>query len=280
MEDAVKSVQSIARISTLAAPRRLRSAAASAVLALFVMLFGAASTLYAQDVKALCDKADELLEQGKVADAKKVLEQAKGQAPTSYDVLWRMARTMVLTGDTQEGNKAEQEKTYYNAKYFADEAIKANPNGAQGFVRRAAANGKIALFKGVLGAKESVNAVREDAQKAISLNSDGAQALAAAHYILGRTHLKLTETPKPVRMPIGLGWGNLNDALTNLKKAVDLRSDFILYQLDYARALAKNEQYADARAALQKIASLKFQDYGDDVRKQDAVKLLQDYQGK
>jgi thioredoxin-like negative regulator of GroEL len=233
----------------------------------------------AQDVKALCDKADELFEQGKVAEAKKTLEQAKGQAPTNYDVLWRMARAMVLTGD-MTSDKAQQEKTYYDAKYFAEEAIKANANGTQGYVRRAAANGKIALFKGVLGAKEAVNATRDDANKAIALNSDGPQALAAAHYILGRTHLKLTETPKPVRMPIGLGWGNLDEALSNLKRACDLRGDFIQYQLEYARALVKKEQFGDARNALQKIANLRYQDYGDDVRKKEAAQLLQEIQGK
>lgn len=254
-------------------------AALVAVLAL-VCLIGSSLQATAQDTKALCDKADELFEQGKVADAKKALEQAKGAAPNSYDVLWRMSRAMLLTGDGLPDKSSQQEKTYYDAKYFADEAIKANPNGSQGYVRRAGANGKIALFKGVLGAKESVNAVRDDAQKAISLNSDGPLAAAAAHYILGRTHLKLTETPKPMRMPIGLGWGNMDDAMTHLKKAVDMRTDFIQYRLEYARALIKKEQYGDARNELQKIATLRYQDFNDDVRKKEAAQMLQDIQAK
>jgi tetratricopeptide (TPR) repeat protein len=250
------------------------------VVAALAASVAASVNAHAQDAKALCEKADEFFEQGKVADAKKTLEQAKGASPNSYDVLWRMSRAMLLTGDGLPDKSSQQEKTYYDAKYFADEAIKANPNGSQGYVRRAGANGKIALFKGVLGAKESVNAVREDAQKALSLNSDGPLAAAAAHYILGRTHLKLTETPKPMRMPIGLGWGNMDEALSNLKKAVELRSDFIQYRFEYARALVKKEQYADARNELQKIATLRYQDFNDDVRKKDAAQLLQEIQAK
>ncbi len=260
--------------------RSLVQATLAVVLCTVMSSFVPALPLYAQDVKALCDKADELFEQGKIAEAKKTLEQAKGMSPNSYEVLYRMARALVLTGDQLPEKSKQQEETYYNALYFADEAVKANPNGSAGYMRRAAANGKIALFKGVTGAKEVVNKVRDDAQKAIALNSDGPLVLAASYYILGRTHLKLTDTPKPIRMPIGLGWGNIGEALTNLKKAVDLRPDFILYNFDYARALIKDDKYAEARTVLQKIAGLRYQELGDDTRKKEAAQMLQDIQAK
>jgi hypothetical protein len=128
----------------------------------------------------------------------------------------------------------------------------------------------------VLDAADLVEAVKADAEKAIALNNAGAMTTAAAHYILGRTHLKLTETPRPLRMPLGLGWGNLADATKHLKAATELRPNFIMYQLDYARALLKGGQGAQAKALLGAIAGLSVQEPGDEERKKEAVEALKD----
>jgi tetratricopeptide (TPR) repeat protein len=238
------------------------------------LVFASASAA-AQDARALVARTDSLLGRLDVAAARQSIEAAYRTAPKDYDVLWRLSRVHVLAGDAS-AVKSEQDKLYKSAQAYADQAIKGNPNGAEGYVRRAAAAGKVALFKGVLDAADLVESVKADAEKAIALNNNGPMTTAAAHYILGRTHLKLTETPRPLRMPLGLGWGSLTDATAQLKKATELRPGFIMYQLEYARALIKGGQGAQARPLLTAIATLPALEPGDEERRKEAVELLRE----
>lgn len=235
----------------------------------------AAVALAAQDARSLVARTDSLLARFDVPGARQAIEAAYRTAPKDYEVLWRLSRVFVLAGDAATA-KGEQDRLYKSAQAYADQAVKVNANGAEGYVRRAAAAGKVALFKGVLDAADLVESTRADAEKAIALNNNGALTTAAAHYILGRAHLKLTDTPRPLRMPLGLGWGNLADATKHLKTALDLRPGFIMYQLDYARALIKSGQGAQARPLLTAIATLPAQEPGDDARRAEAVELLRD----
>ncbi len=248
-----------------------------ALMALFVC--GSITTALAQDVKATCAKVDDLLEDGKVGEARKALDAVYNAGVKDYEWLWRSSRVTLLQADL-EGDNTKKEGMYYEAKRLADEAIKLNGSGMMGYVRRAAAAGKVALTKGILGAAEQVKAAKEDAEKAISLNNSNPQGLAAAHYILGRTHLKLSETAKAKRMMVGLGWGNVDDALKHLKKALDLRSDFIMYNLEYAKALAANNQFAEAKQYAQKAAGGKESESGDGARKGEANGLLKEWAAK
>ncbi len=229
-------------------------------------------SLFGQEVKALCEKTDEQLSARNLAEAKRAIEEAYKLAPKDYDVLCRYSRVLVLFGDEQK--ESEQEKIYLRALELAEEAVAVNPKHALGYVRRAAARGKVALFKGVLSVADMVKATRDDAEKAIQLNNAGEQGLATAHYILGRTHLKLTEQPKVVRKPLGLDWGNLDDALLHLKKATELRKGYIMFHLDYARALAKKKQRDEAKKELTAISQLQPTEFGDETRKQEAFALL------
>lgn len=241
-------------------------------------LVTAAERAGAQDVAELTARTDSLLAAAKLTDARSTIEQARRVAPRDFEVLWRLARVWNLLGD-QAGDKAG-ETFYLQSRNFADQAIQANPKAAAGYVRRAAAGGKIALFRGTLEAADLVKAVREDAQKAIALGDGGAGQQATAHYILGRTHLKLLETPRPLRMPVGLGWATLNDATTNLRKAVELRPDFIMFRLDYARALVRDEKPAEARAQLDAGSKLAVGEFGDEERLKEIAALLGELRGK
>lgn len=244
-----------------------------------LVMCASVTTIVAQDVKSACAQADNLLEDGKVLEARKALDAAYNAGVKDYEWLWRSSRVTLLQADIESDN-TKKESMYYEAKRLADESLKLNGSGMNGYIRRAAAAGKIALTKGVLGAAEQVKSAREDAEKAISLNNATPQALAAAHYILGRTHLKLSETAKAKRMMVGLGFGNLDDALKNLKRSLELRSDFVMYNLEYAKALAANNQFADAKQYAQKAAGGKDMEYGDAARRNEANALLKEWQAK
>lgn len=233
-------------------------------------------------------KADQLIAQGDVF-AEKTFENQKAlqsyQAaialePNNYEALWRISRAYVDIGEhfpaATEQEKTRQLQTYEKALEFANKAIAANASGAMGYTRHAIANGRIALFKGVWESLDLVKQTKADCEKAIALDPKEP----AAYYVLGRTHMKVSEKPKIVRWPLGLGWANLDDAIKNYEKAIALRPDFIMYRLDCARAYVEQDEYGKARAHLTAITTLPTMDEDDGQFRKDAQELQDKIQGK
>lgn len=234
------------------------------------LIFAFSSTLLAQE--DVSQKVDSLIMLDQVPAAHSMLEEALATDAKNYELLWRISRTQTLLGDKVEGDAAKA--AYEKALEYANQAIKADKKGSMGYIRRGAANGKLALFQGVLTANTYVIEVRDDAEKAIKLNNASEYEMATAYYILGRTHLKLTETPAVLRMPLDLDWGNLEEALEYLEKATQMRPDFLMYHLEYAKALIEDEREDDAKKVLASIADMPNQEPGDEERKAQAVDMM------
>lgn len=241
----------------------------------FVLALLSAGTIALADVQQLCKQFDAKIEALDVKGAKSIIDAAFKEDVKSSDVLYRMARIHVILGD-QEGADDKKLAMYNKALDYANKAIASNAKSMGGYVYRAAANGKIALFKGIFSVAKVVNAVRDDATRAIQLNNETPERLAAAHYILGRAHLNLVKKPKLVRMPLGLGWGNIEEATSNLKRARQLRPNFVMFELEYARCLAEMDQENDAINVAQRVGSLQNREPGDQQRKQEAQQLIND----
>ena len=233
-------------------------------------------------------RVEQLIAQGNVFSEKTFENQKALQCfleafktePNNYEVLWRVSRTYVDIGEhmpaTTDEEKNQQLQTYEKALEFANKAIAANGNGCMGFTRRAIANGRIALFKGVWESLDLVKQTKADCEKAIALDPNDA----AAYYVLGRTHMKVSEKPRIVRWPLGLGWANLDEAVKNYEKAIALRSQFIMYRLDCARAYVELDEYDKARTHLTAIGTLPTMDEDDGQFRKDAQELLDKIKGK
>ncbi len=226
-------------------------------------------------VEQACTAFDQAVERMDLKTAKSTLMSLQAPASTTYDVLYRMARLHVLLGN-EERNEQQQLAQYEKALDYGNRAVASNSKGMGGYVYRAAANGKIALFKGIFSVADVVARVRDDASQAIRLSNDTPKMLAAAHYILGRAHLNLAKKPKIFRAPLGLGWGSIDEALRNLKRARELRPGFIMFELEYANCLAEMDDDSGAIAHARTIAGMRNQEPGDPQRKQDAVALIRD----
>jgi len=229
----------------------------------------------AGDIDAACEQFDDQVERLDLSAAATTLKAAYATAPNEYEVLYRMARLQVLLGN-EETNKDKQLALYEKGVDFGSKAIAANGKGMGGYVYRAASYGKIALFKGIFSVGDVVAKVRDDAWYAIRLNNSTPRMMAAAHYILGRTHLSLAIKPKLFRSPLGLGWGNIEEAHSNLKKARELRPAFVMYELEYAKCLTEMDNTQEALALARKIASLKNTEPGDAQRKNEAKELIEE----
>jgi FimV-like protein len=246
-------------------------------LFLIVLIFSSASQ---------AETIDQLLVQGDDLatiqfDNKGALDkfiQADKISPNNYEICWRLSRTYVdLAEHMPSGNgdlKDKQLKVYQLALDYAEKAVSLAPDQSICYLRRAIANGKIALFKGIFTAIGLVKSVKVDVEKAIKLGNGGSSVQSVAHYVLGRTHAKVCEKSYLVRLPLGLGWGDIDAAESELKKAVNLRPDFKMFYYELAKVYLEKDEDDKAKDALNKVIQLPKKDEDDDQVTSEAKKML------
>lgn len=245
-------------------------------LAIFLILLNVTSS--AQSVDKLIDDAEKYYKEFNNEKALDALKKAEKIDPTNYDVLWLLSRTYVDIADRMPANNNDQEeaqlKTFQSALEYADKAVKKDGSKSAGLLRRAIANGKIALFKGVFSVAGVVNSVKADVEKAIQLNNGGNFVQGVAHYVLGRTHARTSEKWKPARSVLGLGWADNEIALKEFKKAIEIYPGYMMFYVDYANSLIREDEYDLARQMLNKAISCQFLHQDDEKRLAEAKKLL------
>ncbi|MBK7499914.1 MAG: tetratricopeptide repeat protein [Ignavibacteriales bacterium] len=246
---------------------------------LLLAVFGL-STSFAQTVEELLKQGDQFVEDYQNQKALDTYLKADKISPNNWEVLWRISRAHVDLGekmpDKTDAQKDEQEKVYQKAFEYADKSVKNGSGQSITYVRRAIANGRIALFQGVFSAVGTVNDVKEDCEKAIQLGNGGNYVQALAHYVLGRTHSKVCEKSYLVRLPIGLGWGDTEEAIRLLEIANKLKPNFRMFMFELAKAYVEEDEYDKAKELLKKIEKAPKVDEDDDKVLADAKKLYEE----
>jgi tetratricopeptide (TPR) repeat protein len=246
---------------------------------LLLVIFGF-SISFAQSLDELLKQGDQYVAEFNHQKALDVYNQADKLSPNNWDVLWRISRAYVDLGekmpDKTSEQKDEQEKIYKKALEYADKSVKLGPDQAITYVRRAIANGRIALFEGIFSAIGTVNDVKDDCDKAIQLGNGGNYVQALAHYVLGRGHLKVCEKAYLVRLPLGLGWGDTEEAVRLLETAVKLKPNFRMFLFELSKAYIEEDEYDKAKETLKKVEKAPFVDEDDDKVLADAKKLYEE----
>ncbi len=245
---------------------------------LFLIITGVTATS-AQSVDEFLKEGDEYVEKFENQKALDTYLNAEKIAPDNWEVLWRLSRAYVDIGekmpDKTDAQKDEREKTYKKALEYADKSVKLAPGQSITYIRRAIANGRIALFEGVFSAIGTVKDVKADCEKAIQLGNGGNYVQALAHYVLGRTHLKVCEKAYLVRLPLGLGWGDTEEAVRLLETAVKLKPNFRMFLYELAKAYVEEDEYDKAKETLKKVEKAPKAHEDDDQVLADAKKLYE-----
>lgn len=250
----------------------------SIFLLVYFMVFNSASK--AQMAEKLIEEGDNYTE---VFNNQKALDtylKADKLYPNNWEILWRISRAYVDLGEHMPEKTDEQKDAqlvlYQKAFDFADRSVKLASDQSITYVRRAIANGRIALFKGVFSVASVVNSVKEDCEKAIKLNSGDTYTIALAHYILARTNAKTSEKWAPARAVIGLGWADNEIAIAEFNKAINLYPNFKMFYLDLAKSYIREDEYQKAREILKKVIDSPKKDEDDDQRVTEAKSLLEE----
>lgn len=253
---------------------------AQSLVMLFLILFLSLTNGIAQNSDQAVTSADNFYKQFQNDKVLDVLKKAEKTDGNNFELLWRISRAYIDIGDKMPTSTDEQEEaqitTYQKGLEYADKAVKVDPDNSIGYLRKAIANGKIALFKGVFSVAGVVNSVRADVEKAIKLNTGGAFNQAVAHYVLARTHAKTSDKWKPARVVLGLGWADNEIAIAEYKKAIQLYPTYIMFYVDYAISLIREDEYKTAREMLNKALTQPIQHQDDEKRLAEAKILLND----
>lgn len=255
------------------------------ILTLLLALTGLHSNVYCQSPDELLKKGDNYLDvEFNNQKALEAYQAADKQSPKNWEVYWRLSRVYVYMAEKMPDKTGDQKDAqlvvYQKAYDYADKAVKLAPDKSIVYVRRAVANGRIALFKGIFSVAGVVNAVKADCDKAISLGNGGNYVQSLAHYILARTNDKVSEKWAPARSVIGLGWASMDKAYSEYSTAVKLYPNFRMFYVDYAKAYIKDDEYAKARELLKKAIDSPKRDENDDDQLADAKSLLEKIKNK
>lgn len=213
-------------------------------------------------------------------EALELLYKANELYPDNDEILWRISRTYADSAEVLQHTPNHDEDTilglYETARNYADRAIEVNPTSSMAFTRRAIATGQIALYKGIWSAVGLVKETREAIERAVELDDENN----IAHFVLGRTHAEVSQRPKIIRGPLGLGWANIKKALEHFDIAIEQRPDYIRYRLDAARAFIREKKYDRAEELLEIVADLPKNSQLDEMYREQALELLEEVRSR
>lgn len=214
---------------------------------------------------------------------KKALEEyllAVNIDPSNYEALWKTARGYFDVSDLmtpeQAGSEKEQIEMYKEAEKYARLAIQANPNDTWGHFYRSAAMGKRALL---LSKKEQINlskAIKAEIERAIELDNNND----LAYHALGRWHRRMAEIGGMKRFFGGIIYGAIpkgtfQESEQYLKKAVELRPDYINHHLELGYTYISLKKYDLAEQEFAKCLELPISTSKDQIYKEEAQRGLE-----
>lgn len=236
------------------------------------------SNYYAQTAGELIKEGDKYNKEFEHQKSLEAYLQADSLQPGDWEIMWRISRAMVDIASKMPQETDEQEdakyKKYQESFVYADSAVQLAPDQSVTYLRRAIVNGRIALFEGVFSAIGTVDDVKEDCERSIQLNNGGDYVQALSHFVLGRTHAKVCEKAYLVRLPLGLGWGDMEVAIREFQFAIKLKPNYRMFYLYLAKAYIEEGEYELAKENLLMVEQSPFILEDDDEYLAEAKQLL------
>jgi len=236
--------------------------------------------LFSQTVEDLIQEGDKYNTEFNHKKSLESYQKADKLSPANWDILWRISRALVdIANKMPEGNDQQKDAKFNKYKEsftYADSAVKLASDQSVTYLRRAIVNGRITLFQGVFSAIGTVDDVKSDSERAIQLNNGGNYVQALSHYVLGRTHAKVCEKSYLIRLPLGLGWGDMEVAIRELQNAIKLKPNFRMFHLELAKAYIEEDEYELAKQNLLLVEKAPFVLEDDEEYLKEAKQLLKE----
>lgn len=234
----------------------------------FISILGLGIEMDPGTTSALLAQGDSLYNKYDYAGSISYYSEAAKADSLSFDSFWKLGRSLNVWGELVP--KDSQLTIFENARDVEICALEINDNSADAHFQLARAIGKIALFKGVFNSIGLAKQVKQEAERALALDSlhDG------AWHILGRWHREVGKKPKLFRVPLGLGAANKEDAIEFMQRAISLNPNLINHHLEMGITYREYGKKDLAREEFNKCLTLPGQGPIDDKYKGEAKKYL------
>lgn len=186
----------------------------------------------------------------------------------SFEAYWKLGRSLNLKGETAE--RDSQLSIFEEARDAEKRALRLDDNSADAHFQLARALGKIALFKGVFKSSSLAKQVRDECLRALEIDSlhDG------TWHILGRWHREVGKKAKILRIPMGLGGANREDALAFMQKALEINPENINHHLEMGHTYRRFKMFDQARSEYRQCLDLPAEGPLDKKYQEEAKKSL------
>lgn len=220
------------------------------------------------------------------ADALRHFQAAIAQDPASYDALWKATRAIADVAKQIAGGKSDAQRRdslYGLGRGYAEAAVRANPQGADGHYVLAMVIGRLSRTKGSKERVRFAKVIFDEATKALELRPDHD----AAHHVLGAWHAEVKRLSGVQRFFAKTMFGggfmsaaSWDKAVEHLERAVAINPNYVYHRLELAEVYIDLDRYSAARALLASIPLLPSGDVLDQRYQQDAARLLQEIRDK
>jgi tetratricopeptide (TPR) repeat protein len=221
------------------------------------------------------------------ADALRHFQAAIAQDPTSYEALWKATRAIADVAKQIEGNARSDvqrcDSLYALGRSYAESAVRANPQGADGHYVLAMVIGRLSRTKGSKERVRFAQVIFDEATKAVELHPDHD----AAHHVLGAWHAEVKRLSGVQRFFAKTMFGggfmsaaSWDKAVEHLERAVAINPNYAYHRLELAEVYIDLDRYSAARELLASIPSLPIGDVLDPRYRQEAAVLQQRIRAK
>ncbi len=221
------------------------------------LLFLAIPTMaWSQSVPDLIRKTDALDAKNRNAEALVVIQQADQLSPGNAEILYRLAKQKAqLMLDAK--SSAERKQLGSEALDAAQRAVAADPKSAEAHLALSIVYGRLAQDESAPRKVELSRLIRDEAEIAAKLDPKEDYAW----HVLGRWNYEMANFNAVLKALAQAIYGKFPDASNEkaveyLEKAVALRPDRVVHQIELGRAYLAIGEKDKARAALEKGLSL------------------------
>jgi tetratricopeptide (TPR) repeat protein len=238
-----------------------------------------AATAQAQDpftsTLQACDEAASF----ECARSLELAEQAVEMETDSFESNWRLCRSQIDAGEMEQdaGHEDVAEEAYALALASTQKLVQTFPGQSMAHYYRALALGRRAMFAGGKEKVQLSNELEKHALKALELDPLNARA----HGLIGRYYREMAHLSWVMRTLAETLFGDLPEggdelSLKHLKKATELKSDWIFAWVELAETHEVMNHEAAAKSALKHALSLKSADHRDPILLAQAKEMMDD----
>ena len=202
---------------------------------------------------------------GKVREAIVALRQSQADAPTNYDLAWRLAKYNYYLG-AHSPNSGEQDKAFHDGIDAGKLAVQLQPAKPDGHFWLGANYGGSAQISTLAGWSQ-INDIKDQMEAVLKIN-EGFQA-GSAYMVLGQLYLQ---------SPRILG-GDVDRSINYLEKGIKFGPDNSLMRLRLAEAYAAEHKNSEAQKEIDTLMSMKAAP-GYEPEHQEALSEAQKLQAK